>query len=185
MNDLSVNIAGRVFVVMGVSGCGKSTVGLALAQRLGLTFLEGDSLHPRANIEKMSAGLALNDDDRWPWLDAVGAALRSAPPSGLVCSCSALRFSYRQRLRMWVDDVAFIHLSGNRDVLQHRLDRRKGHFMPPGLLDSQLATLELPDEEAGIYHLEFDRPLSALLDDAWEVFTGFAVSASPDAPKTV
>lgn len=182
MNDRNVHVVGRAFVVMGVSGCGKSTVGLALAQRLGATFLEGDSFHPPANIAKMSAGSPLSDADRWPWLDAVGAAIRAVPPGGFVCSCSALRFAYRQRLRMWVGDIIFLHLGGSRDVLRLRLDRREGHFMPPGLLDSQLATLELPEGETGIYHLDTDQSLTALVENAWDVCTGCAGSVSPGGP---
>lgn len=165
MSSVGESAGHRAFVVMGVSGCGKSTVGSLLAARLGATFLEGDTFHPPANIRKMSGGSALTDADRWPWLDAIGAAMRAALPGGVVCSCSALRFAYRQWLRDWVSDIAFIHLAGSRDVIQQRLEQRQGHFMPPGLLDSQLSTLELPKGEAGVYRFDIDRPLPELVED--------------------
>ena len=126
-------------IVMGVSGCGKSRIGAALAERLALRFLDGDSLHPPANIAKMSRGEALNDDDRAPWLDAVGAALRRQAD---VIACSALKRAYRDRIRAQAPGTVFVHLSGDRAVLARRVASRAGHFMPPALLDSQLATLE-------------------------------------------
>jgi carbohydrate kinase (thermoresistant glucokinase family) len=133
-------------VVMGVSGSGKSTVGALLAQRLGWPFVDGDSLHPLANVEKMTAGVPLTDIDRGPWLAAVGARLDAwlgAGRSGVV-ACSALRRSYRDALRSGRPGVCFIHLTASRDVLVARLRARVGHFMPVGLLDDQLATLEPP-----------------------------------------
>lgn len=169
MRKQAVKDKGRAFVVMGVSGSGKSTLGQSLAQQLGVAFLEGDTFHPRANIEKMSAGLALTDADRWPWLDSIGAAMRAARHEGVICSCSALRLAYRERLRMWVNDVVFLHLGGSREVLFERLKHRKDHFMPSGLLDSQLSTLELIEGEAGFYHLDIDRSPQTALDDALHI----------------
>lgn len=139
-----VSIA-RPVVVMGVSGTGKSTVGEALAAELGLPFVEGDDLHPEANTRKMAAGIPLTDDDRAPWLDAVAAEL-SRP---VVVSCSALKRAYRDRLRAAAPHLALVYLHGDPALLAARMTGRPGHFMPPELLQSQLATLEPPgpDEE--------------------------------------
>ncbi len=135
-------------VVMGVSGCGKSMIAQGLSDATGLRFLDGDSLHPATNIAKMSAGHPLDDADRAPWLDAVGAALAGRAD---VVACSALKRAYRDRIRVQVPDAVFVHLDGPRDVLAARVGGRPGHFMPADLLDSQLATLEpLQADEAGI-----------------------------------
>jgi len=137
-------------VLMGVSGSGKSSVGERLAARLGLPFHDADEFHPPANIDKMSHGIPLTDDDRWPWLDAIGHALGAAD-EGIIIACSALRRAYRDRLRAGAGrPVIFIHLSGSRQTIARRLGARKDHFMPPSLLDSQFATLEppAPDEDA-------------------------------------
>jgi len=132
---------------MGVSGSGKSSVGVRLAQRLGVPFEEGDELHPSANVAKMAAGQPLTDEDRWPWLDAIAAwiAERVAAGTGGVVACSALRRVYRERLsRGDGDGVRFVYLHGSRAVIAERLAHRVGHFMPASLLSSQLATLEEP-----------------------------------------
>ncbi|WP_236558759.1 gluconokinase, GntK/IdnK-type [Arthrobacter sp. 9V] len=137
-------------VVMGVAGCGKSTVGAALAERLDAEFLDGDSLHPQANIHKMASGTPLNDDDRAPWLAEIGRRF-AASNSALVIACSALKRSYRDIIRSADPSVVFVHLHGTRELLNARMTARPGHFMPASLLDSQLATLEpLQDDEAGI-----------------------------------
>lgn len=138
-----------IVVVMGVCGCGKTTVGKRLAERLGAEFIEGDDLHPEANRAKMSRGVALTDDDRWPWLEAITSKAREAATSSrnVVVSCSALRRTYRDSLRRAGDDLCFVHLTGPKDILQERMAQRRAHFMPPGLLDSQLATLEAPDAD--------------------------------------
>ncbi|WP_251041946.1 gluconokinase [Arthrobacter sp. ISL-30] len=129
-------------VVMGVAGCGKSTVGQALAERIGAAFIDGDSLHPSSNIAKMSSGIPLNDADRTPWLQEIGRRFMEASASDLVIACSALKYSYRQIIREQDPSVLFVHLDGSRDLLFERMKSRPGHFMPPALLDSQLATLE-------------------------------------------
>ena len=134
-------------VVMGVSGCGKSFIGSALAAELGLPFVEGDALHPLANVQKMAAGIALTDADRWPWLDRIGAEI-AASTTGMVVSCSALRKAYRDRLRQEADGpLAFVFLDGAYATLAARVSSRPLHFMPASLLDSQLATLEPPTGE--------------------------------------
>ncbi|WP_232524844.1 gluconokinase [Nocardioides mangrovicus] len=137
-------------VVMGVSGSGKTTVGKQLARALQAEFVEGDDLHPAANKAKMSAGHALTDEDRWPWLDLVAQAMRDAP-GPVVASCSALKRAYRDRIRRTADTAFFVHLDGDPDLLRARQAGRQRHFMPTSLMDSQLATLEpLQADEAGV-----------------------------------
>ncbi|MUL65217.1 gluconate kinase [Mycobacterium sp. CBMA 234] len=137
-------------VVMGVSGSGKSTVGAALAQRLRVPFADADDFHPPANIAKMSAGHPLNDDDRRPWLEAVGQWLGEHYDGG-VMSCSALKYQYRVQLRGHCPDVRFLHLNGTPEVIGARQASRPGHFMPASLLASQFETLEpLRADEAGV-----------------------------------
>ncbi|EPX84345.1 carbohydrate kinase, thermoresistant glucokinase family [Rubellimicrobium thermophilum DSM 16684] len=129
------------FVIMGVSAAGKTRIGQALAAAIGARFIEGDDLHPPANRAKMASGVALTDEDRWPWLDRVGAALAGERPP-VVAACSALRRIYRDRLRRAAPDTVFLHLAADRTRLAERIAARQGHFMPPSLLDSQIATLE-------------------------------------------
>jgi gluconokinase len=136
-------------VVMGVASCGKTTLGEALAERLNIPFVEGDKLHSPENVEKMSKGIPLTDEDRWPWLGRVGETL--AGSAGAIASCSALKKIYRDRIAEKAGrPVAFLLLHGDKALLQKRIANRKGHFMPASLLDSQLATLEIPgaDEKA-------------------------------------
>ena len=137
-------------VVMGVSGSGKSTVGALLAERLGVPFLDADDLHPITNVDKMSQGVPLTDDDRWPWLAKVGAAMAEASGTGIVVACSALKRSYRDAIRDRAPSAVFVHLHGERELLAQRLGLRVGHFMPGSLLDSQLATLEPPGDDEGV-----------------------------------
>jgi gluconokinase len=136
----------RPVVVMGVSGTGKTTVGQALSDALGLPFVEGDELHPASNVEKMAAGIPLTDADRAPWLDLIAAELHRP----VVVACSALKRAYRDRLRRDAPDLTLVYLHGSRELLAERMGGRRGHFMPTTLLDSQLATLEppMPDEKA-------------------------------------
>jgi gluconokinase len=140
-------------VVMGVSGSGKTTLAERIARRLGWRIQEGDELHPRANVEKMSRGEPLTDEDRWPWLDAIGRWLdeRAAAGENAVLTCSALRRVYRDRLRQGRPGVRFCHVVADADELRRRLEERRGHYMPASLLPSQLATLEpLEDDEPGV-----------------------------------
>jgi carbohydrate kinase (thermoresistant glucokinase family) len=148
-------------VVMGVSGCGKTTVGRLLAQHLGVPFIEGDELHPARNVELMASGIALTDEDRAGWLDAVAAEL-ARRPEGAVASCSALRRRYRDRLRRVVPELRFVHLRGDRAVLEERLAQRRGHYMPPSLLQSQLQTLERPSAEEQPLELDITESPEAL-----------------------
>lgn len=146
-----------IVVVMGVSGAGKSTVGAALASALRWTFVEADELHPAANVDKMRRGEPLDDADRAPWLDAVAARMRALPAA--VVACSALRERYRARLRVR-PDVRFVFLDVPRAELERRLTERKGHYMPPSLLPSQLDTLERPDDALTI---DGARPVDAIV----------------------
>ena len=146
-----------ILVVMGVSGCGKSTVGAALAAALGLLFLEGDAFHPTGNVARMAAGLALNDADRAGWLQTLAERIASSRRSGqgLVLSCSALKRSYRDILRQGAPALHFVHLQGDYERLAVRMAARSGHYMPLSLLTSQLGTLEVPgaDEDAQSFDL--------------------------------
>jgi gluconokinase len=139
---------------MGVSGSGKSTVGAAFARALDVPFIEGDEYHPPGNVRKMASGIPLTDEDRAGWLRALAARLREAEEagSGVVMSCSALKRAYRDALRAAAPDVRFIFLRGVRPLIAERLSRRRGHFMPPSLLDSQFAALQepSPDENAWV-----------------------------------
>lgn len=138
-------------VVMGVSGAGKSSVGQALATQLGAHFVDGDTLHPEANVKKMAAGFPLTDEDRWPWLHRVGTQLSASPGNGTVVACSALKRSYRDAIRTAAPATTFILLQADRPALQDRLTQRPGHFMPASLLTSQLETLEeLQSDESGL-----------------------------------
>jgi gluconokinase len=135
-----------VLVIMGVSGVGKSTIAALLAERLGWTFEEGDSLHPTANVEKMAAGIPLTDDDRWPWLAKIADWIDGRLDTGEngIITCSALKRSYRNVVNRRGSGVEFIYLALDRADLEERVEHREGHFMPPSLLDSQLAALETP-----------------------------------------
>lgn len=137
-----------IVLVMGVSGCGKSTVGRRLADRLGAVFLEADEFHPPANVAKMRDGVPLTDEDRWPWLDALAAAIDAAAADGdVVVACSALRRTYRERLLgRHRDGARIVHLHGSPELIAERLRARTGHYMPPSLLPTQIATLEAPDD---------------------------------------
>ncbi|MDQ0675121.1 carbohydrate kinase (thermoresistant glucokinase family) [Pseudarthrobacter siccitolerans] len=158
--------AGPRVVVMGVSGCGKTTIGDLVARELGVPFLDGDSLHPVENVAKMAAGTPLTDEDRWPWLATVGRELAAAGDGGMVLACSALRRSYRDAIREQAPDTIFLHLNGSKEVLKARIESRTGHFMPPALLESQLATLEpLDANEAGV-HVDIAAPVNEVVATA-------------------
>ena len=143
-----------VLVLMGVSGCGKSTIAGVLAGRLGWDLCEGDDLHPPENVAKMAAGHALTDDDRWPWLARVAEWIRGHAEAGRpgIVTCSALKRSYRDVLRG--DDVVFVYLRGTREQIAARLAARHGHYMPATLLDSQFATLEPPGEDEHAWEID-------------------------------
>jgi beta-N-acetylhexosaminidase len=160
-------------IVMGVSGCGKTTIGDLVARELGVRFLDGDSLHPVENVAKMAAGTPLTDEDRWPWLALVGSELAAAGSEGLVLACSALRRSYRDAIRAQAPDTVFLHLHGSKEVLGSRLEGRSGHFMPAALLESQLATLEpLGADEAGVV-LDIAAPVDAVVEQAMSSLSRF------------
>ena len=152
-------------VVMGVSGSGKSTVGAALAQRLRVPFADADDFHPAANIAKMTAGHALDDHDREPWLEAIGRWLAGHREQGGVMSCSALKRAYRDTLREHVPDLELLHLHGTREVIARRQASRPGHFMPASLMTSQFQTLEpLAADEHGVV-IDVDQSIDAIVDE--------------------
>ncbi|MDQ0458113.1 gluconokinase [Rhizobium paknamense] len=156
-------------IVMGVSGCGKSSIGEGLAARLKAPFLEGDSLHPEANVEKMAKGTPLTDEDRWPWLKLIGERMHAALEKGqtIIVSCSALKKSYRDLLREATGHrTAFVYLEGSKDLLTRRMGERTGHFMPVSLLESQLATLENPSSEPLVVTIDIDRSIEDIVDAA-------------------
>ena len=151
-------------VVMGVSGSGKSTVGRALARLLGLPFVEGDSLHPPRNVSLMAAGIPLTDADRQGWLQAVAVQLAEAQQQGVVVTCSALKYSYRELLRASAPDLRLVHLVGEPAVLAQRMSSRAGHYMPASLLQSQLDTLEPPGVDEGAITVDIDAPVDQIVD---------------------
>lgn len=155
-------------IVMGVSGSGKSTIAEHLAARLGWRCVDGDLFHPPSNVAKMSAGHPLTDEDRWPWLRAIAAEIDrlSAAGTRAVIACSALKRAYRDTLVHGRDDVRIVFLEGTQDLIARRLAARKGHFMPPGLLDSQFATLEPPQPEERPITVSIDAPVETIVDDA-------------------
>lgn len=156
-------------IVMGVSGSGKSTLAEGLSKALGLPMKDGDELHLPESIAKMSAGIALQDADRWPWLDRIASYLadnQHGPQgnSGAIVSCSALKKIYRDRIRQQAGPVVFLFLDGSPELIRQRMQERKGHYMQAGLLDSQLQTLEKPDaDEHDVITLTIDQSVSTLL----------------------
>lgn len=154
-------LATRILVVMGVSGVGKTTVGQGIAKALGWVFAEGDDFHSAANVAKMHAGVPLTDEDRWPWLRAIGAWMdgRIEAQRSAVVTCSALKRSYRDLLREGRPHVIFCEVDAPAEVIADRVSHRKGHYMPPSLLPSQLATLQpLADDEPGVHVSAADTP---------------------------
>lgn len=154
----------QALVIMGVAGCGKSSVGQAIAQRADALFIEGDAFHPAANIAKMSAGIPLDDHDRAGWLQRLGEELRSATRGGrrAVLTCSALRQSYRQQLRQALPGLGFVYLQLSREMAGQRVANRPDHFMPASLIDSQFAALEPPDAEPLTLVLDATLPVDQL-----------------------
>ena len=153
-------------IVMGVSGSGKSTVGEALAQRLALRFEDGDRFHPASNVAKMHAGIALTDDDRWPWLKAIADEIDRGCGAGspAVIACSALKRAYRDVLVHGRGDVRIVYLRGDQALIARRLALRTGHFMPPGLLTSQFQTLQPPTDDERVIAVSIDAPVEAIVD---------------------
>ena len=159
-------------VLMGVAGCGKSSVGAALSAALAVPYVDGDDLHPVAHVEKMRRGEPLTDADRWPWLDQVADCLHAKAPVSI--GCSALKRAYRDRIRGGAQGkVAFVHLSGSRDVIAARMAARKGHYMPLSLLDSQFAALELPSPDEAL-SVNIDQPLPQIVAQIERWLTGDA-----------
>lgn len=171
---------------MGVSGCGKSTVGAQLAQQLNAEFLEGDLLHPQRNIDLMAAGVALTDADRHDWLLALALRLQAAAAANraLVVSCSALKRSYRDLLRSASTDLAFVYLHGDAALLGARMGARVGHYMPASLLASQLATLEAPGADERAVTLDAALPAPQLVAQARVWLAAGAALASSTSSST-
>lgn len=160
-------------IVMGVSGAGKSTVASRLADRLRRPLVEGDSLHPPSNIEKMSRGTPLGDDDRLPWLKAIASRIDEARKAQrpIIVTCSALKRSYRETLEDGHDDVGFVYLRGAKELIAQRLAARTNHFMPPGLLDSQFAALQEPAADEPSIAITIDAPPDEIVNAIVEKFT--------------
>jgi gluconokinase len=154
-------------IVMGVSGSGKSTIADRLAQRLGWIYEDGDKFHPASNVAKMRAGHPLTDEDRSPWLQAIAGETDRACKAGehVVIACSALKRSYRDVLVHGRSDVRIVYLSGTQELIANRLARRKGHFMPPGLLTSQFKTLEPPGADENPVTVSIDASVEEIVDD--------------------
>jgi len=153
-------------VVMGVAGSGKTTIGEALAAQLGWRYEDGDRFHPKSNVEKMSAGHSLTDADRWPWLQAIADEIDRVCKLGgkVVVACSALKRAYRDVLVRGRDDVRIVYLDGTYDLIAGRLAARKGHFMPPTLLESQFKTLQPPGPDENPVTVSIDGPVEAIVD---------------------
>lgn len=157
MTDVSLNL-----VVMGVSGVGKSTVGIALAAALGWRYIEGDEFHPQVNRDKMASGAALDDDDRWPWLDTLVDELNTTSGPA-VLGCSALKLRYRDRLRCAQAPLRFVWLRGDESLVSERLNQRQGHYMPSSLLRSQFEALETPLAAERVLEVDVRQPVQALV----------------------
>jgi gluconokinase len=165
--DDSSKIAACALIVMGVSGSGKSTVAAALAEKLRWTFEDGDRFHPASNVAKMAAGHPLTDEDRWPWLHAIADEIERVCRAGshVVIACSALKRAYRDVLVRGRKDVRVVFLNGSETLIAERLARRKGHFMPKTLLNSQFKTLEPPRAEEKVITVSIDAPVEAIVED--------------------
>jgi gluconokinase len=164
-------VAPMLLVVAGVSGCGKTSVGQALAAHLGAQFFDGDDFHPEANVAKMRAGQSLNDEDRAPWLVRLNELMREQASQGhsAVLACSALKVKYREILGRGLPDLRFVHLKGGREILFERMQARKHRYMPASLLDSQFATLEAFDASA--YEIDVAVPLDQVVAKAVKLIT--------------
>jgi gluconokinase len=161
-----IKLEPQLIVVMGVSGCGKTTIGTALSARTGLPFYDGDDFHSESNKQKMSSGKPLNDDDRKPWLKAIVdfSAEECASGSGLIIACSALKHAYREQLRTLSWPVKFVHLHAPFEVIHARMKQRTDHYMPESLLRSQFETLESPVNEHGVIEVSIEQSVEAATD---------------------
>lgn len=169
----------HAIIVMGVSGSGKSSIGEKIAAGLGLPFVEGDELHPASNVEKMSKGIPLTDEDRMPWLDRIGEEMKASliKSEGIIVSCSALKRIYRDRLRLAVGgNLYFVYLEGSKELLTERMGHRKGHFMPTSLLESQLQTLEVPTGEVGVVTVDIDDTIEDIAAKALKALAALGVT---------
>jgi gluconokinase len=157
----------NLYVVMGITGSGKSTVGAILAHRLGVDFIEGDDYHPVENVRRMASGIPLTDDDRAGWLRALAGRIREARDAGtgMVLTCSALKRSYRDVLRAAAPELQFVFLEGTKALIAERLASRRGHFLPTSLLESQLATLEEPEADEDTWTYEIHESAEKIVDD--------------------
>ncbi|QLB12497.1 gluconate kinase (SKI family) [Bisgaardia hudsonensis] len=162
---------GKVFIFMGVSSTGKTSIGTEVAKRLKMKFIDGDDLHPRANILKMSQGIPLNDEDRVPWLERINDAafsLEQKNENGIIV-CSALKKSYRDLIRQGNQNISFIFLHGDFDLVLQRMELRKGHFMKADMLKSQFDTLEIPQEnESDVIFVDISRSFEDVIYDCVE-----------------
>jgi len=172
-------------IVMGVSGSGKSTLAQGLSDALHLRMKDGDELHLPESVAKMSAGIPLQDDDRWPWLDRIASYLKqdnsdSGHQAGGIVACSALKRVYRDRIRRNAGPVVFLFLDGSSELIRQRMQARVGHYMQAGLLDSQLQTLEQPTpEETDVITLQIDQSVPDILQQALQSLKSSALNALP------
>ncbi|WP_050905758.1 gluconokinase [Vibrio campbellii] len=164
-------MAGSSVVVMGVCASGKTTIGEHLAKKLGRKFIDGDDLHPRANIQKMASGQPLNDDDRKPWLERIRDAaysLESKNEHGIIV-CSALKKIYRDQIREGNENVTFLFLDGSKELILERMRARQGHFMKENMVNSQFETLERPEDEPRTIFVSIDATIEGVVSNAAEL----------------
>ena len=167
-------MTGRSIIVMGVCGCGKSTIGENIANTLNAKFIDGDDLHPKANIQKMASGTPLDDIDRAPWLERIRDAaysIETKNETGVIV-CSALKKKYRDQIREGNQNVQFIFLDGSKSLILERMRARQGHFMRESMLDSQLETLERPEQEPSVFTISIDGSIDSIVDAAVTVLVG-------------
>ena len=172
-------------IVMGVAGCGKTTLAKALGERMGLEMVDGDDLHLPQSVEKMRAGIPLQDSDRWPWLDRIGAYLAQAHPQGRVVACSALKRAYRDRIRAQAGEGLFLFLSGDVELIGQRMRQRQDHYMPLDLLESQFLTLERPQaDECDVIELPITEAIGDLVRLAWTAAKKHLQDPTPSTTET-
>jgi gluconokinase len=180
-----MNIPPLRLIVMGVAGCGKTTLAKALGERMGLAMVDGDDLHLAQSVEKMRAGIPLQDSDRWPWLDRIGAHLSEPHPHGRVVACSALKRAYRDRIRAQAGEVFFIFLNGDFELIGQRMRQRQDHYMPLDLLESQFHTLERPQPDEGdVIELPITEAINELVRLAWAAAQTHRQHPAPSTTET-